>query len=452
MGNLSNINDTLNVEQKLAKVMLALREIRPFYSCIYEVMDKIERPEFGTVGVTTNSFVYDSEFIDKTPFDEFIFIMLHEVAHIALQHVARRENRDGNLWNIACDLYVNAVLSKEFSLGKPGTTGTLKRYNIKFPEGGLFCSTLDIDTDYTESIYSELEEQAKSNGYNDATLSEALDGKAYEFSYTGSEGKEGSSGRAPMEDGYRTFSIQLNPNKVKNDLIDTGADQNIKNQESNKIVSDATVRVEMSGTNVGDDSGGLQVLAKKLLKSELDWKKLLRRYLIAATSKDSSFSNPDKRMYYQKSIYPGQTCDEASEIKGVKVCIDTSGSVSDKDIEYFCGQVYALTKQYNIEAELIYWDSSVESTGKFKGYKEFERVACYGRGGTRPEVVFEYFESKKCKIKPIITLMFTDGFFYDDWANAKMKKKYKDCIWVLTREHNKNYIPPFGKKALVKFK
>ena len=143
--------------------------------------------------------------------------------------------------------------------------------------------------------------------------------------------------------------------------------------------------------------------------------------------------------------------DELNYIKGVKVCIDTSGSISDEDIQYFYGQVYELLKQFKVEAELIYWDAKIESTGKFDRYKQFERVDLYGRGGTRPEVVFEYFESKECKVKPIVVIMFTDGYYYKDWATAKMIKKYKNTIWVMTRDHDKDFRPPFGKKALARF-
>ena len=127
-------------------------------------------------------------------------------------------------------------------------------------------------------------------------------------------------------------------------------------------------------------------------------------------------------MYYQRAIYPGQQTEDSNMIKGVKVCIDTSGSISDTDIEYFCGQVFELTKQFDIDAELIYWDTSIESTGNFTGYKEFERVSLIGRGGTDPSVIFDYFDTKKCKVKPVVSLIFTDGYFSTHKINKKQRK------------------------------
>ena len=433
----------MSVDQKFAKAMLNLRSLRPFYSAVYEIIEKRESDIVPTIGVGTNDMAYNYKFVDNTAFDELMFILLHEIGHIALMHVARRENRDAKLWNIACDLYVNKVLADEFDI-VPGKCKTVNGITVSMPFGSLYCDSLDVNEDYTESIYEILESQAKSNGYfSNSGKSE------YEFVYVGSKPHKSTVLNNSTGD---VFKIRVNKDNAPSDLIDNGDDINVKQQKAEKIVSDAVVRVEMSSSSCGDTPGGLQALARKRLESHLDWRKLLRKYLISATTSDSSFSKPDKRMYYQRAIYPGQVSDEVNMVKGVKVCIDTSGSISDEDIEYFCGQVYDLTKQFKIDAELIYWDAEVQSTGKFTGYKEFERVDIYGRGGTDPSVVFNYFDSKKCKIKPIVTLMFTDAYFSVDGITPRQRHKYKDTIWIMTRHHDKDFKPPFGRKAIATFK
>lgn len=453
-------NDKLTVEQKFAKVMLQLRVLRPFYSAVYEVIEKHESGLVPTIGVTTNELLYNKQFCDGVPFNEFIFINLHEIAHIALEHPARCEGRDPKLWNIACDLYCNRMLAVEFGL-RPGQTVNVNGIDICMPTNGVYCDTIDIDSEYAEQIYYSLAEQAKKNGYFDDKQSQQLGGsgkpgspndsaesnersKKYQFTYRGTQ--EGKS----WDTVNNVFRASIDT-KDEGDIIDNGSEQSLKQQEVDKVISDALVRVEMSSSACGDTPGGLMAIVKKMRKSELDWRKLLRKYLIASTSSDSSFSRPDKRMYYQKSIYPGQVADESNSLKGVKVCIDTSGSISDEDIEYFCGQVWALIKQFKIKAELIYWDASVQSTGEFTGYKEFERVDIFGRGGTDPKVVFDYFDSKKCKVKPVVTLMFTDGYFSTSEITSKQRKKYKDTIWIMTRSHDQNFNPPFGRKAIAKF-
>lgn len=426
------MNEKLTVEQKFAKVLLNLRDIRPFYSAVYEVMDKTASSTLPTMGVTTDTLYYNRDYVDTIPFSQLLFVVLHEIGHIALKHVARRENRDPVLWNVACDLFVNATLADEFNI-TPGPDRTINGITISMPLGSLYSKNISTKENYVEEIYENLLQQSNTNGYKQTGSGQ------FEIS-----GKKNNGGQPTV--------ISISNKNFNLDLSDLGEDQAEKDEKSDKIVSSALVRVEMSGTNYSKDTSGLIFQVTKMLESYVDWRKLLKRYLVKATTSDSSFSKPDKRMLYTKAIYPGQVADELNHLKNVKVCIDTSGSISDTDIQYFFGQVFGLTKQFKIEAELIYWDAEVQSVGEFTDFKEFSRVEVSGRGGTDPSVVFDYFDSKKCKNKPIVTLMFTDGYFNTDSITEKQRKRYKDTIWVMTRGYNKQFKQPFGKKTIAVFK
>ena len=39
--------------------------------------------------------------------EERLFVILHELWHVAKLHSIRRESRDPRLWNIACDYHIN---------------------------------------------------------------------------------------------------------------------------------------------------------------------------------------------------------------------------------------------------------------------------------------------------------------------------------------------------------
>ena len=453
-------NQTLNqltVDQKFARILLDLRILRPFYSAVYEVIEKIETDSVTTMGVTVDKLLYNRNFVEMLPYDSLLFVVLHEVAHIALQHVARKEGRDPQLWNLACDYYVNEMLSQEFNLPVPNSTSYAGNgITLRMPPDILYCSSIDLDQDYTEKLYLDLESQANKNGYFENKLNGDMGTKQFKFNMQGSKDEKGDAfrygyGRENIKDSFKNVEITVDVNTVY-DLIDNGEDSAEKNQKANKVIADAIVREDMRGTQAGSVPGLLEAQVRKLLTSEIDWKKLLKKYLIAATSKDSSFSRPDRRMFYQNAIYPGQVSDELSEVHGVKVCIDTSGSISDEDLGHFLGQVYQLCKTYKVKAELVYWDAEIESIGEFETYKEFERVDVYGRGGTEPRVVFDYLSSKKCKVKPIVTLMFTDGYFGDNYNTPKYRRMFRDTIWVMNRGHNQDFEPAFGKKAIAKFK
>ena len=445
----------LDIESKFAKAFHNLSNLRPFYCAIYESMERVESESVPTMGVTCKRMIYNKNFVDSLEFEELMFVDLHEICHVALMHVSRRKNRDPELWNIACDLYANRLLAEEFNI-LPGETASNRL--VRFLPDALYCGTIDLENDYVERIYEDLYQQAQENGYNNSKLQDIKDGKKFHFEYEGSGDKNG--GNTPSYSYNRSsrlskhcpkFEIDLQPGTYSLDISDEGSDQLSKENDNRKILQDARTRYEMNSRKAGDGAGLLKFKVDEILKSHLDWRKLLRKYCIEATRSDTSFAMPDKRMYYQQAIYPGQACEELSELKGVKVCFDSSGSISDTDIAYFYGQVRDILKEFKLKAELIYWDTEIESCGDFSDFKEMKRVQACGRGGTNPECIFKYFDSKKCKIKPVVTLVFTDGYIGGNLNSTKWKKKYKDTIWIMTKDYDKSFKPDFGRLAIARF-
>ena len=49
------------------------------------------------------------------------FVLLHEIAHVALGHCFRDNDRDSGIFNSACDLVVNSMLLSELGIS-PGMT------------------------------------------------------------------------------------------------------------------------------------------------------------------------------------------------------------------------------------------------------------------------------------------------------------------------------------------
>lgn len=428
--------DSLSAEQKIAKILLELRHIIPFYATLYECIEKIETESTETVSVTQTKILYNKDFVEKTPYDELLFINLHEIIHIALLHVSRKQTRDRELWNIAADLYDNKFLAQEFSL-HPGET----RNGIKMPMGCLYCDSIDLDKECVEDIYNSFDKQAKLNGYYKKEPN-----KSYNFKYTG------TNTNSPMNR-FRTFEITIiNNSKTYLDILDDGKDELEKESQAKELITNAHVRNKMRSTEIGNTSCKLEENITELLESKLDWRKLLNKYCIKALSTDLTFNTPDKRMYYQSAIYPGQSIDGSNILKGVKICIDSSGSISVEDIQYFYGQVKNLLHKYKLDAEVIYWDTEICNKGKFTDMSEFTNINLNGGGGTNPACLFKYFDTKKCKIKPMVSVIFTDGYIdIEDLNNPKWIKKYKDTIWVMTQYYNRQFEPYFGKIAIAKF-
>ena len=530
----------LSVEDKMAKVMVNLRRLRPYYSAVYEVLERIESKDVQTMGVNLKQLIYNPDFVDKLSFEELMFVTLHEVSHVALMHMIREKGREHKLWNIACDLYINAMLEDEFRDDDI----------VKMPKDVLYCSSIDLDNETAEGIYDQLKSQMdaqeeklkmqlkkESDNENnpDSSNSDAstkdkkaktgifgkkkqtiLDSTDTEDELNNSNNKDdsgcdlgensdsndsctggdtgssdgdptgsnaGSSdgdptdnnmlGGLPIIGKYKVSYKGTKPIGKKTDVFElpvsalagyrcdidpngdggSGSDA-LDEQTARGVLSDADVKARMMGGSVGRGTCRIEQYITETLKSKMDWRSLLRKYCIALKSTETSFARPDKRMYYQNAIYPGNEVEESNHLKDIKIAIDTSGSVSDEYLKYIYGQIKDILNQYKVSGELILWDGVINEKGDFNSFNEIKNTAIKGRGGTRPDCIFEYYDSKACKIKPALTLVFSDGYYWGFENNpmmGKWKRKYKDTIWVMTKEYNHDFKPPFGKLAYAKF-
>ncbi len=63
-----------------------------------------------TTATDARKFFYNPEYIESLSLDETQFMLAHEALHCALSHFARRQHRDNQRWDLACDLAINPLL------------------------------------------------------------------------------------------------------------------------------------------------------------------------------------------------------------------------------------------------------------------------------------------------------------------------------------------------------
>lgn len=380
----------MTTNELFAAIMLRIRRIRPIYGTIYSMLRKREVTGIKTMGVSTTEIVYNDEFIQNTPLEELIFINLHEIMHFALMHSLRLENRNPEVFNIACDLYVNKFLMTEFNLNL-GMKKNINGVDIKVPLSALYDESIDINKDSVEIIYDRLmKNNQKSNDY-DGDVIFSTDSK-----------------------------VAIEKDKVKSMLL--------------QVITKEKLCGNMSGNLIRE--------IERVVYEKVHWEKIVSKYLIEDSQKETSYRTIDYRMHYQEAIFPGNLSYDSSKLDRVKICVDTSASISDSDLSQFADSIIQLLKKYKVGAELIYWDTECQSSGFIKDEISFNRVECRGNGGTTPNCLFEYFDSKKCKVKPSLVIVLTDGIFNTD-SLQKYSRKYKNTIWILSKNHC-DFDKPFG--------
>lgn len=505
--------DLLSIEQKFTRAIVDLRKIRPFYASIFECMNKeVRNNQIDTMAVTVDSLIYNSVFVEKLKYDEFLFIILHELAHVGLKHVVRGIGKEPMLWNIAADYYVNKLIAEEFNFNTsyfPSTVNTTAGVKITLPDYLLFLSSVDLDVDSVETLYEKLleqkeeQEQAFENnisqsgegdgsqdndggsqdGKGDASQdsegddSQDNDGDdSQDNDGGGSQGSEGDDSQDGEGDGSQdgegdgsqsgqtyhfrisgsgfngdlkgVSDLKVDSENYESDLINESLKSKEElNSDSDQLLRQAKMYFDLANKDVGTEVGNLYRKVEMSLKSKVNWKSVLKQFLRKHLETDTSYSKPDKRFMYQGNIIlPGLIEDDLSKFEGVKFCIDVSGSITNKELDIILGQVYKICKSFSVSGEIIYWDHEIASKGSFNTFKELSKVERIGGGGTDVNCLYDYFNSKECKDKPIAILIFTDGYLHNNYdSTINMKKYSKNTIWVMSKEHKKDFKPIFGK-------
>ena len=162
----SNAELSYSAQQKMYSALMNLRKLAPYYSTIYEAIDKKLVPGFGTFGVTEKRMLYDYTLPAELSVGEISFVLIHEMMHICMLHSVRKGSRDPKLWNIATDLYINTVICHDFEITFGDRERTMPNGGvIKCPPFGVFLETidecLDLSKDTPEVIYKILYEENK---------------------------------------------------------------------------------------------------------------------------------------------------------------------------------------------------------------------------------------------------------------------------------------------------
>lgn len=515
----------MTVEQKMVYTMMTLEAIKPFYySILYMLNRKESTSEKGvdTLAVSLDSLYFNSDFVVELTPSELLFIIIHEVLHIAMKHRIREKKRIHETWNLACDFYINSVIADEFGLSQLGeekniiVNGVKTKYTITLPSSACYEDSVDIYKDTPEKIYNELidensemsmgggnsdndidpddtnfnndtSESNQSNKPNNQNGNEDSNNENREEEDQGQgqgnqqENQQGQGSGSPQEsqenqssdDGGGSSSRQGSPqnnqssglgnnkkfrgkpiNKNQSDIVDdkksTETSDENKEQSINSLINRAIVvyKQKTKKSFGGEEGSFVERLIERELAPKIRWRTLLKNHLTLASQTINTFSSPDKRFRSRNMIIPGPKKLDNDALKNIKICCDTSGSISDKELGIVLAQVEQLLKTFHAEAEMIYWDTQVRAVYPFKNIKELIQKKPLGGGGTDANCIFEYFETNRDyrigkKQKPEVIVVFTDGYF--DTIRGKYKNKFRNTIWVIS--DNPTWKPPFGKVA-----
>jgi predicted metal-dependent peptidase len=149
---------------------------------------------------------------------------------------------------------------------------------------------------------------------------------------------------------------------------------------------------------------------------KFNWRGFLRNFI-----SNSEVCGTRKTRRKDNERYPTQPALKTLHRKNILVGIDTSGSVSTKELEEFIGELHHIHKCGTI-ITVVQCDTAIRNIEKFKPGME---VTIHGRGGTILTPVLEYFEEHHKEFNCLI-------FFTDGGCEPTPSWFKRRCLWVLS--------------------
>jgi predicted metal-dependent peptidase len=343
----------------------------------------IEDEAIGTIATNGVDFKYAPLRFDPLPMAEKEFWLLHEVAHIFLEHPKRLGNRNLELANEAADYEANALLAKFFPV----------------PEHGLYEE--EFEGMYFEKIYDILDKRQKK---------QKKDGEGESNKQTQAR-KEGQKGKIlPSPDAPKETTVKKLLQKHK--------------QEVSRI-SDLLKKA-------GSTSPEMQAIDEFVNPKETI-NDALRSFIQVSITEDENWSKPNKNFIQSGYYLPSY---EGDGLANIKIGVDESYSINEQELKTFGEAISGVLEEYDTEIEIIYFNTKITDIDIVQSYDLPLNFYCNPNGGTAYKPIFEYI--KNSEKQPVCLVMFTDL----ECSNYPEQEPDYPVLWVVTGDRGTE--PPFG--------
>lgn len=256
-----------------------------------------------------------------------LFLLFHELSHIAYGHFIRQDKRDRKIWGLAADYEINHDLVKD---------------GYSFIEGGLYEQEwVGLSAEEIYEILIEI--------------------------------------RKPL------------PNNIlKDDMVttsDLGEDIPIDPNTLMATVTTALNQTKLRGEAGSHINGYSTLIATKFMKPSVNWDRYLYRLMTAKLNKRSSYRRPNRR--FTDVILPSRMNNNG--LIDLTIFMDTSGSVSDSMIDVLNSDCKFIIEKYKPrKLTVVQFDTSIRKVTEFKNGEKVYSIQIHGRGGTCLDCVSEY--------------------------------------------------------------
>ena len=375
----------MTLKDLLARNIIQIRRECPFFGALMLFADILFDDSYSTAATDGRNIFINEKFYKSLDPSQQNGLLLHEVLHMALLHITRRETRDLEIWNIAADIVVNNLVQENTS--------------FKLPKKAIIDRTYRDNS--VEQIYEKLLKKTKSKLPKLTMVDILVDGE---------NSKESRGGR----------------NNIQNE-------EDLETYWQDKIKVLQNQHSEEGGKGIGNLPLGIGKEIQIVLDPEVDWRSALWKF-VGKTPAD--FHDLDRRFVYL-GLYLEGLLTESLE---AYVCIDTSGSVSEDLLHQFLAELKGIISSYpHVKCELFFADTEIYGPFEIETIDELPKAR--GFGGTDFVPFFNYLKKKKDSFTDPykVAIYLTDGY-----GGFPSKEPENPTMWLVPQDGLETAAFPFG--------
>lgn len=310
------------------------------------------------------------------PLDERVFVVAHEIMHCILNHcIMARSMRltgkvkytDGThlpfnhqIMNYAMDLVINDMLIND-KIGKFPTIG------VHDPK---IATMADSFVDAYRKVWEDLEKK----------------------------GGKGSAGQGNVPGG---FDVILDPGSA------SGQDPATAAQGRSQTAWDTAVAAALSAAKMqGKLPANLQRLLQEIVEPTVTWQDHIRGFFARKVGAGGyDWRKPDRRLIV-RDIYAPQR--SGSGTGTIVVAIDTSGSIGQRELDQFFGEMRGILDDVRPNQMFLLWiDAKLHKVDELADSSDLAGLKPHGGGGTDFRPAFDWVEAEG--VTPECLVYLTDG-------------------------------------------
>jgi predicted metal-dependent peptidase len=380
----------MDKQQSLSKISKELMLKEPYYGFFLIMLNKMWRKDLPTAGVSKNGINYqlaiNEEFWESLSEKHQMGLLKHELLHIAFGHlVSFGSFRNKKLANVAMDMEINQYIDPDY-----------------LPTGGIDINNYeDLDLDikagcryYYDKLQQLKDEKDKNGTCGNEEMDKLLDNI--------------DNGDVPDHSTWEEFD----------DLSE--AEKKLIEKQIQKVLSDAKEQTIKKRGNIPGEIAGV-IIIEEIVRPKFDWRSYVRRFSGTSTKVFTKKIRRKENRRYDEN--PGL---KIKMKQHMLLAIDTSGSVSDTELNEFMNEIHHIYKA-GVDITIVQCDTSINSIEEYKGKNELN---VKGRGGTEFDPVLDYYNANQKKYTSLV--YFTDGECY---TSVKPKGR---VLWVLSERSSMN--------------